>query len=360
MKNIKQYKRLQNIMPKYWGGKSAGFKMPGMRALGYEPGEQGDSSGWSNFAGNDLSPAIRAGRRAATQANLSGMLNGASVIGQYAADYTKQYAAQKAAEESIKAGASALASTAAPITGALADKIGYVGQVLPSGEFQMVEAPSNVAGGASNAAGSTASVAGIALGGLTALYNGLGLVNTLQDMPVVDTDTMKSTQSQGTAMANGVKYDRLGRINVSKVNDLQDVYDSQTNAALRSSEIGMGAGVGGAVGSIFGPVGGLIGSGIGAGIGGLISLFTGVDQKEEAQQAARDLNVTTDLVNQNARDVAASKGIRRMYTGMYANFGKVKSPRLRTYKNGKNSIVKQFNTNGMLLPLNRKYGNNIG
>jgi len=40
--------------------------MPGRRVLGYEPGEQGDQSGWSNFAGTDLSPAISAGRKAAT------------------------------------------------------------------------------------------------------------------------------------------------------------------------------------------------------------------------------------------------------------------------------------------------------
>lgn len=63
--------------------------MPGSRALGYEPGEQGDQSGWSNFAGADLSPAISAGKKAATQANLSGVMNGVSAITPYAQNYFK-------------------------------------------------------------------------------------------------------------------------------------------------------------------------------------------------------------------------------------------------------------------------------
>lgn len=360
MKNIKQYKRIKNNIPQYKLGKPSGFGMPGSRALGYEPGEQGDQSGWSNFAGTDLSPAISAGRKAATQANLSGVMNGVSAITPYAQNYFKS---TSDAATAAQAATSAASSAYAPITGALTDATGLVGQVAPNGSFTIVpatQAASSTGSTAGQTAGSSAgTIAGSAIGGAVALYNGIGLLNALSDIPTVDPETMKSTQSHGTAMVNGIRYNRLGNINVSQVEDMQDVMDAQWNAQARSSEIGMGAGLGGAIGSIGGPIGGLIGAGIGALTGGVISLFTGVDQTEEARYVAQQLNNATANVNEQERDKAASLGARRNFYTMSAKFGKVSTPRLRRYNNGKTSIVKQFNSNGMLLPLNKNYGSNI-
>ena len=173
-------------------------------------------------------------------------------------------------------------------------------------------------------------------------------------MPVVDADTMKSTQSHGTAMANGVQYDRKGSINIGDVESLQDVYDAQTNAAIRSSSMGLGAGIGGIIGTPFGGIGGLIGSGIGALIGGLAGLFGGdVDQTEEARDLAKQLNETTELENLDSRDRAASKGKRNMFYNMTAQHGKIAK-----CSNGK-TTNNSLNTSGILLPL-RKYGKYIG
>lgn len=360
MKNIKQYKRIKNNIPQYELGKPSGFGMPGRRVLGYEPGEQGDQSGWSNFAGTDLSPAISAGRKAATQANLSGVINGISAITPYAQNYFKSTGNTATAAQ---AATSAVSSAYAPITGALTDATGLVGQVAPNGSFTMVpatQAASSTGSSAGSTAGSSAgTVAGAAIGGATALYNGIGLLNALSDIPTVDPETMKSTASHGTAMVNGVRYNRQGNINLSKVEDMQDVMDAQWNAQARSSEIGMGAGLGGAIGSIGGPVGSFLGAGLGALAGSIVSFLTGVDQTEYARYVAQQLNNATANVNEQNRDDAASKGARKNFYTMNAKFGKVSLPRLHRYNNGKTSIVKQFNSNGMLLPLNKNYGSNI-
>lgn len=383
MKNIKQYKRIKNNIPQYELGKPSGFGMPGRRVLGYEPGEQGDQSGWSNFAGTDLSPAISAGRKAATQANLSGVVNGVSAITPYAQNYFKS-----TNDAALSAGASVGASTAASalqfapgtmptyllpsaVNSTVAQSSAALSQIASegvqgastlgsTGATGLSSGTSSAGSSAGSTAGSSAgTIAGSAIGGAVALYNGIGLLNALSDIPTVDPETMKSTQSHGTAMVNGIRYNRLGNINVSQVEDMQDVMDAQWNAQARSSEIGMGAGLGGAIGSIGGPVGGLIGSGIGALVGGITSLFTGVDQTEEARYVAQQLNKATANVNEQERDKAASLGARRNFYTMNAKFGKVSTPRLRRCNNGKTSIVKQFNSNGMLLPLNRNYGSNI-
>lgn len=360
MKNIKQYKRIKNIIPQYAFGKPSGFGAPGRRALGYEPGEQGDRSGWSNFAGTDLSPAIKVGKKAATQANMAGVMNGLSAITPYAQGYLNSPTTAAAST------AAAAGSAFAPVTGALTQATGLVGQVAADGSFALVPA-TQAASSAGSTAGQTAgqaagTVAGAAIGGLTALYNGIGLGNAISDTPLVDADTIQSTQDKGTAMANGVKYERIGGVNVGQVEDFQDVLDQQSNANIRSSSIGTGAGIGGLTGAIVGagnPLTALIGSGLGAALGGLFGSIFGVDQRDEARDMALEINRTTALRNADNRDRAASIGMRKQYYGLNARLGKISLPRLHRYSNGKTSIIKQFNSNGMLLPLNKNYGSNI-
>ena len=142
-------------------------------------------------------------------------------------------------------------------------------------------------------------------------------------------------------MANGVKYKRVGGVNVGEVETAQQAMDRAQNAQLRSSEVGMGMGIGGAIGTIWGPVGTLVGSGIGAAVGGIVSLFTGKDEREEAKEAAQRINESTELANLDRRDRAASEGMRKRALGLYA-------------ANGKNPVLKQRRKiGGMLLPLNR-------
>lgn len=345
MKNIKQYKRIKNT-PRFNFGKPSGFGMPGSRVLGYEPGTPGDTSGWSNVGGNSLQSAIKQGKAATKQANIAGTIQGLSPVMDYAKSY---FSAPSAAEVVAQNTAQSVGGTvAAGATGALSEATGFVPVIAKDGSFQMVK---NVG---RNAGGAAASAAGYAMGGAAALYNGINLINALSDMPVVDADTMKSTQSHGTAMANGVQYDRKGSINIGDVESLQDVYDAQTNAAIRSSSMGLGAGIGGIIGTPFGGIGGLIGSGIGALIGGLAGLFGGdVDQTEEARDLAKQLNETTELENLDSRDRAASKGKRNMFYNMTAQHGKIAK-----CSNGK-TTNNSLNTSGILLPL-RKYGKYIG
>lgn len=385
MKNIKQYKRIKNT-PRFNFGKPSGFGMPGSRVLGYEPGTPGDSSGWSNVGGNSLQSAIKQGKAATKQANIAGTIQGLSPVMDYAKSYLsyKDSLAQSAPTASTNvtipgmAGASSVLTSGATsglvnstgaAVGTLSGASARLGAQLsaeigknvtlegisPAVEQMGQQLGSNAAKqGVQQGLQQAANVAGYAMGGAAALYNGINLINALSDMPVVDADTMKSTQSHGTAMANGVQYQRKGSINIGDVESLQDVYDAQTNAAIRSSSMGLGAGIGGAIGTAFGGVGGLIGSGIGALIGGIAGLFGGdVDQTEEARDLAKQLNETTELENLDSRDRAASKGKRNMFYNMTARNGKIAK-----CSTGK-TTNKSLNTSGILLPL-RNYGKYIG
>lgn len=324
--------------PHYRRGKCGGkrkYDLGKIPTTGYQRGNQVNVAGFTSQRGEDINPMVQETRANILPNTISQgfnyyglgqqMLNGASTI------TTPMFTPNAAAFDALSKAMTPKISWGIGQNGAFSASLNVPANTNNIPIEPLLTNTGSKTSHALNALGKSASIAGMALGGIN-LYKGFSDYGNYRQAGDIMNAMSKNTQTY-----EGVDATTYGGLNSSAELD----YVKAQNKASMINNVLSGAGTGFSAGMLTGnPLIGGIGAGIGALISGIGSIFGGNSRKKKVEQAVENAQLAADNYNKQAISEAASEGLRNKYneshTGVwYGDCGKDRKGGMKKYNRGK-------------------------